>query len=75
MEVLVLIVTLLIVLDLAAMRWGVDSRDGFREPSPHRTGRARHALASVLRTVAQRLDSSVALSSPSPSRARANSTH
>jgi len=27
---LLLIVSLLVVLNLAAMRWGVDSRDGFR---------------------------------------------
>jgi hypothetical protein len=30
MEILVFIVALLIVLDLAAMRWGIDTRDGFR---------------------------------------------
>jgi len=30
MEILVFIIALLVVLDLAAMRWGIDTRDGFR---------------------------------------------
>jgi hypothetical protein len=30
MEVVLVIVALLIILDLAAMRWGVDTRDNFR---------------------------------------------
>lgn len=29
MEVLLFIIVLLVLLDLAAMRWGVDTRDGF----------------------------------------------
>ncbi len=31
MEIVVFIVALLVILDLAAMRWGIDTRDGFRE--------------------------------------------
>ena len=73
MEALFLIVTLVVVLDIAAMRWGVDSRDGFREPSVRRPRRTRHAVASALRAVAQRLDPSAPL--PTRSLARANSTH
>jgi hypothetical protein len=30
MEVVFVIVALLVILDVAAMRWGVDSRDNFR---------------------------------------------
>jgi hypothetical protein len=60
MEALVLIVTLLVLLDIAAMRWGVDSRDGFsaRRPNygPSAVARVRHALAVVLRGAARQLD-------------------
>jgi hypothetical protein len=36
MEALILILTLLILLDIAAARWGVDSRDGFSHAGAHR---------------------------------------
>ena len=78
MEALVLIIALVIALDIAAMRWGVDSRDGFSSTQPKRgqsaVARARHALAVVLRGAARQLDPNLAIPDPTLL-ARANSRH
>jgi len=78
METLVVILALVVALDIAAMRWGVDSRDGFSSTQPKRgptaIARARHALATVLRRLARQLDPNLGLPDP-PLLARANSRH
>ena len=67
MEIL-LILAFIALLDVAALLWGYDSRDGFRASyhvlaaqSAPRVGSARRRAARSLRTVAVRLDPSLAL--------------
>jgi hypothetical protein len=63
---LLLVVALVAAFEIAALRWGYDSRDGFRETHPYpalevapRRVAARRRVASGLRGLAFKLDPSL----------------